>query len=156
MNKRYPLVLAFVALLSAGNAAADPFSGFYLGPEIAYDNGPVDFDQFTFGGIAGFNLPLSENVYIGLEGEASGSTFDNIDFIFGGHAQIGYRVLPTVAVFARAGYREFDFTFGFAGGDATYGVGGQVFLTDSVAVRGIVDTLDFDTVGFRAALVFEF
>lgn len=156
MFKKLLTAAAMSALLSAGTATAEPFSGFYIGPEITYDNGPFGFDQFTYGAVAGYNFKLTDNLYIGAEGEISGSTFDNLDFIFGGHGHIGFEFLPGTSIFARAGYRDFDFDFGINGGDFTLGTGGQIFLTDSIAVRGLVDTVGFDTVGFRAALVFEF
>lgn len=156
MFKKIITATALAATLAIGTAAAEPFTGFYVGGEISYDNGPISFDQLGYGAIAGYNTRLTDRFYIGVEGEISGSTSSFVDVTFGGHGTAGFLLTERASVFARAGYREFDFDFGLSGGDFTLGVGSQIFLTDSIAIRGIVDTTGFDIGGVRGAIIWEF
>lgn len=154
--------LAAIAI-SAGAATAqgaNDFEGPYVVAEIGYDNGAFGFDQFIYGGAAGYNFKLTPELYVGVEGEILGSTSDIVDFTWGGHGYVGYILQPGTSVFARAGYREFEFDFGtggnISGGDYSLGLGAQFGLTEQIGFRTLVDTVGFDTVGVRGGLVFSF
>lgn len=151
---------AVVVTTGAVQAEGEQFNGFYTVGEIGYENGAGGFDQFIYGGVLGGNLKLGEQFFIGVEGEVFGSTSDLIDFTYGGHGQLGYIINEKHAIFARAGYREFEFDvdgFGsFSSGDYSLGLGGQYQIHENVSIRTIVDTVAFDTIGVRTGVVFHF
>ena len=162
--KRILLAAGAALALMAGSAmaqqSASQFNGFYAVGEIGYENGPAGFDTFNYGGAVGGNLRIGEQFFVGVEGEILGSSSDLVDFTYGGHGQIGYIIQDRHAVFARAGYREFEFDLGGFGdlsaGDYSLGLGGQVEIHENISWRTIVDTVAFDTVGVRTGLVFHF
>lgn len=159
MFKKLLASAAIATALFAGTAQAqdqDPFNGFYVGAEAGYENGAAGFDQALYGGFAGYNIKFSNNFYIGVEGEITGTSSSLIDFSYGGTGNIGYVVRDDVAVFARAGYRQFALDNFPDGGDYTLGVGMQFALTDSVSVRPIVETTAFDLLTVRGGLVWSF
>jgi len=159
MFKKILSATALTAALLASGANAqnsDPFTGFYVVGEIGYDNGEAGFDQFIYGGSAGFNLALNEAFFAGVEGEIHGSSSDFVDFTYGFTGNLGYRVDTDLAVFARAGYREFDFENFGSDGDYTLGLGLQYALNDNISFRPIIDTVAFDTIGVRAGLAWSF
>lgn len=155
--------IALGAMLAAFAAPAafaqdgDPFTGFYTVGEIGYENGAGGFDQFIYGGAFGYSLPLNEVFYVGIEGEIHGATSDAVDFTYGFTGNLGYRLEPDLAIFARAGYREFNFDNGFSSdGDYTLGLGMQYALSDRLSFRPIIDTVGFDTIGVRAGIAYSF
>jgi len=159
MLKKLFTSAAFAAALMAAPAIAqdqDPFNGFYVGAEVGYENGAAGFDQAIYGGVAGYNFKLDNNFFIGVEGEISGASSSFIDLSYGGTGNIGYVVREDVAVFARAGYRQFSLPNVGDGGDYTLGVGMQFGLTDNISVRPIVETTAFDLLTVRGGLVWSF
>lgn len=157
--KRTLTLIAAAASIAAGTAIAqdtDPFNGFYVVAETGYENGIAGIDQFLYGGAAGVNLKLSPNIYVGVEGDLTG-TSGPVDFTYGGHGIVGYLLNEKTSLFARAGYREFEIGDGFGSdGDYSLGLGTQYFLTDNIAVRSTLETVGFDTGAVRVGLVFEF
>ncbi|MEM6901028.1 MAG: hypothetical protein AAF583_14820 [Pseudomonadota bacterium] len=157
---KYGLIL--ISAIAVGSANADAqelnqFNGPYVVGEIGYENGDAGFDQFIIGGAVGANITISEKIIVGGDFEVLGSADGAVDFTWGGHGQIGYIVQERHAVFARAGYREFEFDVaGLSDGDYSLGVGSQFELSDNWSIRTIVDTVGFDTIGFRAGLAFHF
>ncbi|MEO0883198.1 MAG: outer membrane beta-barrel protein [Pseudomonadota bacterium] len=151
--------IASIGLL-AGTAAAqewNQFHGPYVIGEIGYENGEGGFDQFIGGGAVGANYTISEKIFVGGDVELLGSADGAVDFTWGIHGQIGYIVQERHAVFARAGYREFNFDSpGGSDGDYALGVGSQFELSDNWSVRTLLDTVAFDTIGVRGGLVFHF
>lgn len=146
------------AVLSCAASAqdTDPFTGPYIAAEIGYENGPGGFDQLILGGATGYSLPLSDTFYFAGEGEIHWSEDSDVNFTWGVTANLGYKLDKDLGVFARAGYREFNFD-GFGNdGDYTLGVGIQYALSDTLSIRPILDTIAFDTIGVRAGLVYSF
>lgn len=155
------MTLAAIVCLAVGTATAQTtgsdFEGPYVVAELGYDNGPGGFDQFIYGAAAGLNFRASEQFYFGVEGEFHGSADGAVDFIYGGHAVAGFILREGTSVFARAGYREFNFDDGFGSdGDYSLGLGTQFGLTDNLSFRSFVDTVAFDTIGVRGGLVWDF
>lgn len=159
MFKKIITSTALTAALLAGAATAqdkDPFTGPYIVGEVGYENGAFGFDQLIYGGAAGYNLALNDAFFVGVEGEIHGSSLNAIDFTYGFTGNLGYRVDRDLAVFARAGYREFNSNGFGSSGDYTLGLGLQYALTDNISFRPIVDTVGFDTIGVRAGLAYSF
>lgn len=148
-------VSVMVAFGSGAAQAQDPFTGLYAVGEIGYDNGD-GFDQFIYGGAVGYNVPLSPKIFAGIEGEFHGTSSSLVDFTYGFTGNLGYRLDTDLAVFARAGYREFNFDGFGSEGDYTLGLGLQYALSDTFSFRPIIDTLSFDTVGVRAGIAYSF
>lgn len=164
MFKKLIVTTALTAALLTGAAQAqdnNDFQGPYIVGELGYDNGPFGFDQVNYGGAAGYNFRLGPQAYFGAEVDIAGSSSDIVDFTYGIHSHLGYIVDDRNAVFARAGYREFEFDLGggfagFSDGDYSLGLGAQHRLTPNLSLRGIVDTVGFDTLGVRTGLVLDF
>jgi len=159
MYTKFLAATALSATLFTGMAAAqdqDPFTGFYVAGEVGYDNGGAGFDQFIYGGALGYNIPLNEQWYVGAEGAFHGSSSSFVDFTYEFTGNVGYRLDEDLAVFARAGYREFEFDGLGSNGDYTLGLGLQYALSDSLSFRPIIDTVAFDTIGVRAGIAFSF
>lgn len=158
MKKTLPAITAAIVLMSGASQAQElnDFNGIYAVGEIGYENGEGGFDQFIYGGALGGNLRLDENFYAGIEGELHGSADNFVDFTYGVHANLGYILREGTSVFARAGYREFEFDGAGSDGDYSLGLGTQFGLSERISVRTIVDTVAFDTIGARAGLVFDF
>ena len=159
MIRKLISAIALAAALSTGAASAqtaDPFTGFYSAGEVGYDNGEGGFDQFIVGGAVGYSVPVNAQFYVAGEGEVHWSADDFIDFTWGFTGNVGYRLDQDLAVFGRAGYREFN-TDGFgSGSDYTLGLGVQYAFNDNVSFRPILDTVAFDTIGVRAGIVYSF
>jgi opacity protein-like surface antigen len=159
MFKKQLVSAVIAATLMAAPAIAqdrDPFNGFYIGAEAGYENGAAGFDQAIYGGVAGYNFKLANNFFVGVEGEFTGTSSRFINYSYGGTGNIGYVVRKDVAVFARAGYRQFALPGIGDGGDYTLGVGMQFALTENISVRPIVETTAFDLLTLRGGLVWSF
>ena len=159
MFKKLMAATALTTALFASGASAqnnDPFVGFYTVGEIGYDNGGDGFDQLIYGGAFGLNIPLDEQWYFGGEGAIHGSTSSLIDFTYEFTANLGYRLDTDLVVFARAGYREFNFDDFGSDGDYTLGLGAQYALSENLSFRPIIDTVAFDTIGVRAGIAYSF
>lgn len=159
MIKRIMAALTVIGVLFSNPAeaqSADPFTGFYTVGEIGYENGAGGFDQFIFGGAIGYSVPINEQFYIAGEGEFHGSEASFIDFTWGFTGNVGFRLDEDLAVFGRAGYREFNFDGFGSDGDYTLGLGIQYALNDNLSFRPIIDTIAFDTVGVRAGIAYTF
>lgn len=157
--KRIAAALAVFTVLFSNPAQAqssDPFTGFYTVGEIGYENGPAGFDQFIFGGAVGYSIPLNDQFYVAGEGEIHWSESGLVDFTWGFTGNVGFRLDEDLAVFARAGYREFNFDGFGSDGDYTLGLGIQFALTENLSFRPLIDTVAFDTVGVRAGVAFTF
>lgn len=157
------LFSAATAALFAGGAAvaqdASQYNGWYVVGEVGYENidpGGVSEGSFIYGGSVGYNFRLSETIFIGLEADVRGSSSDLVDVGYGATLNVGFLVDDKTALFARSGYREVDFTGGFSGGDYTFGVGAQFGFTNNLSIRGIVDTIGFDSVEVRGGIVLDF
>lgn len=159
MFKKIIAATAISPVLFSGIAIAqdqDPFIGFYTVGEVGYDNGPGGFDQFIVGGAAGYSVPLNDQFYVAGEGEFHWSADGAVDFTWGFTGNVGYRLDEDLAVFGRAGYREFNFDGFGSDGDYTLGIGAQYALSDKLSFRPILDTVAFDTIGVRAGIAYSF
>ena len=159
MLKKLLASAAITAALIAAPAMAqdqDPFSGFYVGGEVGYENGNAGFDQVIYGGFAGYNFKLDGNFFVGVEGEFTGTSSSLIDYSYGGTGSLGYVVRDDLAVFARAGYRQFALPNISDGGDYTLGLGMQFALTENISVRPIIETTAFDLLTLRGGIAWSF
>ena len=163
MLKKFIAASAMAGLAVSGVSLAqelDQFDGPYVVGEIGYENGEGNFDQFNYGAAIGYNFKLGPRYYFGGEFDIAGSTSSIVDYSWAVHSQFGYTWNDQGSVFARAGYRELDFDFGGLGspndGGLSLGLGTQRQITDTVSLRAIVDTLEFDTIGVRTGAVIHF
>lgn len=159
MFKKLIAASMLTATLLSGAATAqdgDPFIGPYVAGEIGYENGEGGFDQFIFGGAAGYSIPLNEEYFFAGEAEIHWSELDAVDFTWGVTANLGYKLDQDLAVFGRVGYREFNFDGFGSDGDYTLGLGVQYALSETLTFRPILDTVAFDTIGVRAGVAYSF
>ena len=178
---RTPLIAAagvFVAALAvpsvahAQDAKAETFvglSGGYhdLGAD-SDDTFDIDDTGAIFGVVAGVDFPVSENFFIGIEGNYHFGT-DAIDNEYGVAARFGVRTGESSKIYARAGFQEVDLDleaildtelpdgFDDTDGDLMVGVGSEFGLGGrNAALRLGVDTIAFDSVRATAGVVFNF
>ena len=131
----------------------------------AIDDDP-DFDGFDiddngeiFGGFVAVDFPVGENLFLGVEGNASLGT-GPIDAEYGASARFGVRTGNGGKFYVRGGYQvvdvdagnligvpdfdEDDFDLDTTGEDYLVGVGVE-FPVSSVILRANIDTVAFDT-----------
>lgn len=173
---KYLTVLAAAAALAAPTyaSAQDAVSAadFYIGASGGYHDlqidastGGLDADGgFIFGVVAGVDYPLTQNAFVGAEGNYHFGT-DLIDSEYGIAARAGIRLDGGAKLFVRGGYQEVDFDLGpfedsgFEDdeGDYLVGAGADFPLGDGPAMlRFGLDTIAFDTVRGTASVLFAF
>lgn len=147
--------------------------------DITLDTGSSSVDGFIYGGYIGANFRVGETFFIGTEGNFNFGTGE-IDSDYGVVAQAGFAPTDQYAVFLRAGYQWVDFdvedlaedifpglteeeveAIGDSVGDDTddgflIGVGGQYALSESISLRAIIDTIEFDTYRITSGVTFHF
>ena len=119
MRKIFVSLAAVAAVASAAPAFAK--AGPYVGVAVTHDNlsGSGDAEGIGFGGIggsvfAGYNLPVGNNVFAGVEANfdlASADLGDKIDGIkadhqFGASVRLGYNLSESAALYGRVGYQR--------------------------------------------------
>lgn len=113
------LAIAATAVASPAFAAAEP--GPYVGVGVTHDsyNGTQDAEGLGFSGVggtvfAGYNLPLGEKAFAGIEANfdlASADLDDSVGRVnarnsFGATARLGYRLSDSAALYGRVGYQR--------------------------------------------------
>ncbi|MCT2399852.1 porin family protein [Novosphingobium mangrovi (ex Huang et al. 2023)] len=114
--------LAFAAFSSP--AFAQTFDGPYLGVEVGYERLSDDLDGGVYGLFAGWDVPVSANWVIGIEGRlaapdtsfrltretGAGTAVSSVDVNsqYGIGARIGYLVGKNTLLYGHAGYERFD------------------------------------------------
>ena len=159
MYRKFMAAFALTGVLCSSAALAqdaDPFTGLYTVGEIGYENGEGGFDQFILGGAAGYSISLNDQFYVAGEGEFHWSADGLVDFTWGFTGNVGFRLDEDLAIFGRAGYREFNFDGFGSSGDYTLGLGVQFALSDNLSIRPLIDTVAFDTFGVRAGVAYSF
>lgn len=156
---------AFVGL-SAGYhdlGVSDDLDALAPGLDVS-DSSPI------FGVVAGFDFPLGNAAFAGVEGNLHMGS-DAIDYEYGAAARLGIRTESGSKFYVRGGYQEVDIDVSKAvggvippallagvddtDGDYLVGVGTDIPLGNS-ALRFNVDTISFDTVRATAGFVFGF
>lgn len=118
--RKFAIIAAVAAAVTAAPALAAN-SGPYIGVGVTHDNvsGGGDFEGTGISGIggtvfAGYDMPLSENTFVGVEANfdlASAKVGDDVDSFeadhkFGASARLGVNVNEGVALYGRAGYQR--------------------------------------------------
>lgn len=122
----------------------------------------IDDASIIYGAVAGFDVPVSTNAFIGLEGNLHFGN-DVIDAEYGVAARLGFKSASGTKFYARGGYQwvnvdpeeiiaddDIDFPDGTfddiddTEGDFLLGVGVDAAM-GGFLVRGTVDTVSFDT-----------
>lgn len=170
--------LWFGTAISAAALAATPAMAqegqaeFYVGGQAGYhdigDNALGGDDGGAIvGTYAGVDVPVGESLVLGLEGNWNRGT-NAIDYEYGVAGKLGVRAGARTQLFVRGGYQEVDFDLGNivngpvpAGlddtdGDYLVGAGAQYKLNENLSLRGVVDTIAFDTVRATAGLAYHF
>ena len=166
-------VVAVAAMAAASPAMAqdaDSEAGLYAGLNAGYhdlgDNSFGDDDGFIYGGFVGVDVPVGETLIIGAEANYTLGT-GVIDSEYGIVAKAGIRAGDNGQVFVRGGYQEVDFDIqNLVGvpvpgvddteGDYMGGVGGQFKASEKVSIRGIVDSIAFDSVRATVGVSYHF
>lgn len=151
------IATAFAALVVASPALAAN-SGPYIGVGVTHDNLASGGDLEGEGGInglgatffAGYDVPLSANVFVGVEANfdlATARVGDDdfgleADHAFGATARLGYNLNDSTALYGRVGYQRGRMTERFEGERASYsrdglrlGAGLQTALTENASLR---------------------
>ena len=150
-------VSAVVAV--AAPASARDFNGGYAGVALTLDNVQTSGDYEGFGvsgvgvsGFVGYDVPVSSNVFVGVEGNIDGYTADVDDYDvlkwgWGISGRLGTKVNDSTALYARVGYARAkssdagDSTWGDA---VRYGAGLETSLTDSLSLRAEFSQFNFE------------
>lgn len=159
------------ATVIAAPAYAQSQADFYIGAEVGYhDLGSNPFGDDSgviYGTYVGVDLPIGEQMVIGIEGNYNLGT-DAIDSEYGVAAKLGLRVGNGGQIFVRGGYQEVNFDLqnlvgvpvpgnvDDTAGDYLVGVGGQVMLSPNVSLRAVLDTIAFDSVRATAGVALHF
>lgn len=118
--------LAALSLVAAVSVAATPAfaageAGPYVGVAVTHDNlsGTSDAEGLGLNGVggsvfAGYNVPLGEKLFAGVEANfnlASADIGDKVDGLqadhqYGASARLGYKLSDTAAFYGRAGYQR--------------------------------------------------
>lgn len=116
--------VAIAGLAWTSPAAAEPFSGFYIGGDVGYE-GSGRLDQgggATYGALVGVNIKALDRLVIGVEARIADSTIadtvtttlpgtivearNSVGRSIGGAARIGYLAGERTLVFGRVGYEN--------------------------------------------------
>lgn len=163
------VALSLAAAVVATPAMAEDFTGPYVGAGVTLDNiqGSGSSEGLGFSGIggtvfAGYDLPLSENAFAGVEANADVNSADvagavDADWAWGAGARLGYKLNDSTALYGRVGYARQRLSFGGVHGwldGVRYGVGVQTGLTEQLSLRAEVTQINFenDLVNNQAAL----
>jgi len=118
--RKFAIIAAAAAAVSAAPALAAN-SGPYIGVGVTHDNvsGGGDLEGTGISGVggtvfAGYDMPLSENTFVGVEANfdlASAKVGDDVDSVevdhkFGASARLGVNVSEGVALYGRVGYQR--------------------------------------------------
>lgn len=147
--------------------------------DIAFPNvDDIDISSFNYGGYAGINFDLpANNLVVGAEGNFLLGSSD-FDSEYGLAAHLGMTFGPSM-LFVRGGYQwvnldleeivedalDIDLTdaeedlldlVDDTDGGYLLGAGLQVGLGESLSVRGVVDTIEFDSVRITGGIAFHF
>lgn len=167
-------LLASVAV--TGTAQAQTFEGPYIGVAAVRDAyeiqgvlEDVTIDGFSANGYgaalyAGYDLPLSANIFAGLEANATltgaALTLSDDDFksqikareSFGFSTRLGYKVADATGIYARVGYQRTKFKATFDGDSENstqealvYGAGLETGLSNKTSVRAEYTIEDYDS-----------
>lgn len=178
-NVIFPALMATAAALAPATALAQdsaaqaqPFIGLSAGHHdlgVDDDSGFDIDDSGAIGGVvAGVDFPVSDSIFIGLEGNYHLGT-DAIDNEYGVAARLGLRTGERSKIYLRGGYQEVDLDLeaitdtelpdGLEDSDGDYlvGVGGEFGIGQgNAAIRLGVDTIAFDSLRATAGVVFSF
>ncbi|MEE4289144.1 MAG: hypothetical protein V2J14_07225 [Erythrobacter sp.] len=141
-----------------------------VGDDFATIGGsPIDDSGEIFGGFVAVDTSVTDNLFVGVEGNASFGT-GPIDAEYGASARFGYRAEDGSKIYLRGGYQWVDLDLANlidlpatalpAGlpdtvDDYLVGAGVEVPL-GQVLLRANLDTISFDTVRATAGIGFKF
>ncbi|MCA1749806.1 MAG: porin family protein [Sphingomonadales bacterium] len=159
------------AAVMASPAMAQSQADFYIGAQGGYhdvgDNPLGGDDGAIFGTYVGVDVPVGETFVVGVEGNYNLGT-GAIDSEYGIAGKLGFNASPTSQFFVRGGYQEVNFDLeNLVGGpvpagiddtdgDYLVGAGAQFRVSENVSVRGVLDTIAFDSIRATAGLAFHF
>ncbi len=160
-------ILAVPGVAQAQTATAEPYVGASVGHHDIGAGFPDD-NGFIYGVVAGVDFPVGETFFVGAEGNFHlGDGI--IDNEYGIAARAGVEVGRTAKLYVRGGYQEVDFDFSqilgaplpagvdTSDGDYLVGAGFEYSLGDGpVKLRGVVDTIAFDTTRVTGGVLFAF
>lgn len=164
------LPFAVPSVANAAESSAHPYVGVGVGlhnlgiDEDDIDTAGFDLDDsaMTYGVYGGVDFDIGKSAVIGVEGNFNLGN-GPIDSEYGIAGRIGYRAAGGTVVFARAGYQWInidgagligvdedlidDDDLGDAGtvDDFLVGVGADIAVGNTLAIRVAVDTVSFDT-----------
>ena len=139
--------------------------------EEVFDITGLDVDDSSpiFGGFVAVDFPVADNIFAGVEGNASFGT-DALDADYGASVRLGYRADNGTKVYVRGGYQfveldyaeildvpETDIPLGLDDTFDDYLVGAGVEAPiGNLVLRANVDTISFDTLRATAGVGLRF
>lgn len=153
------VVLAAAAAAFATPAMAEDFAGPYVGAGVTLDNiqGSGDLEGFGVSGVggtvfAGYDLPLGEKAFAGVEANADLNTADvsglEAKWGWGIGARAGFKLNDSTALYGRVGYARNRISFGGDsdwGKGVRYGVGVQTGLTEQLSLRAEFSQFNYES-----------
>lgn len=157
--KFYVLAAAVSAVVAVAPASARDFNGGYAGVALALDNFQgsgsaegIGFSGVGASGFAGYDVPLSTNVFAGVEANIDVNTADVDGLIdakwgWGVSGRLGTKLNDSTGLYARVGYAREKLS---AGGSSwfdgvRYGAGIETAVTENVSVRAEFSQFNYES-----------
>ena len=167
------VALSLAAALVATPAMAEDFAGPYVGAGVTLDNfqGSGSLEGIGFSGLggtvfAGYDMPLGESAFAGVEANADVNSADldgaiDADWAWGAGARLGYKLNESTALYGRVGYARTRLSSGGTHqwlDGVRYGVGLQTGLTEQLSLRAEVTQINFedDLINNQGALTLSY
>lgn len=153
---RMTLVMAAAAALFATPAMADTgnFTGLRAGVTAGYDDvtGSLDTNDIVYGADVGVDVPVTDNIVLGVEGTVTNVFEDSRTFGVG--ARAGVTVTDNLMPFARVGWANYDDVFNGPINGVTVGGGLEWAPNSALYAKVEYRYSDFEAgVGNHGALV---
>ncbi|GLT01052.1 hypothetical protein GCM10007897_24430 [Sphingobium jiangsuense] len=147
------------AVVVAAPACARDFNGGYAGVALALDNFQTsgDFEGLGFSGVgasgfAGYDVPVSTNMFVGVEGNIDVHSADLQDVLdakwgWGVSARLGGKLNDSTGLYARVGYARAkigDDVDSFWLDGVRYGAGLETRVTDSLSLRAEFSQINYE------------
>lgn len=158
--KFYAVFAAVSAAVFVAPASARDFNGGYAGVALALDNfqGSGSAEGLGFSGVgasvfAGYDVPVSANAFVGLEGNIDVNTADIDGLIdakwgWGVSGRAGAKLNDSAGLYARVGYAREKLGSGGAHSwldGVRYGAGLETAVSDSLSVRAEFSQFNFES-----------
>ena len=143
MKKTIMSFVTMTALAMATPLMANPFTGARVAVTAGVDDvtKSVDKSDVTYGGLVGFDLPVSDNVVVGLEANVD-NLFNRRDI--GVTGRLGYVVSDDTLLYVNGGYSNYSDVLSRKLDGLSVGAGVEHNLSDNVFLGASYKYTDFE------------